>query len=232
MAYRRFLWRPAGTDGLRGFPEPPPRGACRVGAYPFPRRERAGAASPIRNLEAEIGEALLADLPEPPIPGRLVRAGCGSSSFHRSHVVTIRDDSYRLREKRRSGLLKTGSLDGPQGKTTARPAPGASGQVGHRSDDRGSSHRRQGRSVLCVGCQTARGHRAPTRHRVDAGPVVPQNRNCGDEALSTAALGSHRQMSRISSEVAATSVPTSSWALSCIASATISTSRLSGPTAE
>ena len=26
--------------------------------------------------------------------------------LHHSHVVTIRGDSYRLREKRRSGLLK------------------------------------------------------------------------------------------------------------------------------
>ena len=34
--------------------------------------------------------------------------------LHHSHVVTIRGDSYRLREKRRSGLLKT---------TAAAPAP-------------------------------------------------------------------------------------------------------------
>ena len=27
--------------------------------------------------------------------------------FHHSHVLTIRGDSYRLREKRRSGLIKT-----------------------------------------------------------------------------------------------------------------------------
>ncbi len=26
--------------------------------------------------------------------------------LHHSHVLTIRDDSYRLREKRRSGLLR------------------------------------------------------------------------------------------------------------------------------
>jgi len=31
--------------------------------------------------------------------------------LHHSHVVTIRGDSYRLREKRRSGLIKTGSPD-------------------------------------------------------------------------------------------------------------------------
>ncbi|MBF0125606.1 MAG: hypothetical protein HQM02_00190, partial [Magnetococcales bacterium] len=30
--------------------------------------------------------------------------------LHHSHVVTIRGESYRLREKRRSGLLKTGLL--------------------------------------------------------------------------------------------------------------------------
>ena len=27
--------------------------------------------------------------------------------LHHSHVITIRGDSYRLREKRRSGLLRT-----------------------------------------------------------------------------------------------------------------------------
>ena len=31
--------------------------------------------------------------------------------LHHSHVVTIRGDSYRLREKRRSGLIKTSSPD-------------------------------------------------------------------------------------------------------------------------
>jgi DNA replication protein DnaC len=31
--------------------------------------------------------------------------------LHHSHVLTIRGDSYRLREKRRSGLIKAGSLD-------------------------------------------------------------------------------------------------------------------------
>ena len=30
--------------------------------------------------------------------------------LHHSHVVTIRGDSYRLREKRRSGLLKSEPL--------------------------------------------------------------------------------------------------------------------------
>jgi len=31
--------------------------------------------------------------------------------LHHSHVVTIRGDSYRLREKRRSGLIKPAMLD-------------------------------------------------------------------------------------------------------------------------
>ena len=30
---------------------------------------------------------------------------------HHGHVVTIRGDSYRLREKRRSGLIKAAPLD-------------------------------------------------------------------------------------------------------------------------
>ncbi len=38
--------------------------------------------------------------------------------LHHSHVVTIRGDSYRLREKRRSGLLqKTGPLQAPNSKS-------------------------------------------------------------------------------------------------------------------
>ena len=31
--------------------------------------------------------------------------------LHHSHVLTIRGDSYRLREKRRSGLIKAAPLD-------------------------------------------------------------------------------------------------------------------------
>jgi len=31
--------------------------------------------------------------------------------LHHSHVVTIRGDSYRLREKRRAGLVKAANLD-------------------------------------------------------------------------------------------------------------------------
>jgi DNA replication protein DnaC len=34
--------------------------------------------------------------------------------LHHSHVITIRGDSYRLREKRRAGLVKTASLDQAQ----------------------------------------------------------------------------------------------------------------------
>jgi DNA replication protein DnaC len=30
--------------------------------------------------------------------------------FHHSHVITIRGDSYRLREKRRAGLLKASAI--------------------------------------------------------------------------------------------------------------------------
>jgi DNA replication protein DnaC len=34
--------------------------------------------------------------------------------LHHSHVITIRGDSYRLREKRRSGLVKAAPLDQAQ----------------------------------------------------------------------------------------------------------------------
>ena len=44
--------------------------------------------------------------------------------LHHSHVLTIRGDSYRLREKRRSGLLQ-------------RPAAGGPTRSMHRHDDRG-----------------------------------------------------------------------------------------------
>ena len=33
--------------------------------------------------------------------------------LHPSHVLTIKGDSYRLREKRRSGLLKTSTVPVP-----------------------------------------------------------------------------------------------------------------------
>jgi len=33
--------------------------------------------------------------------------------LHYSHVLTIRDDSYRLREKRRAGLLKAAGAAQP-----------------------------------------------------------------------------------------------------------------------
>ena len=35
--------------------------------------------------------------------------------LHHSHVLTIRGDSYRLREKRRSGLLKSTTAPAPAG---------------------------------------------------------------------------------------------------------------------
>jgi DNA replication protein DnaC len=35
--------------------------------------------------------------------------------LHHSHVLTIRGDSYRLREKRRSGLLKAGTVPASSG---------------------------------------------------------------------------------------------------------------------
>ena len=35
--------------------------------------------------------------------------------LHHSHVLTIRGDSYRLREKRRSGLLKSTNASAPAG---------------------------------------------------------------------------------------------------------------------
>jgi hypothetical protein len=35
--------------------------------------------------------------------------------LHHSHVLTIRGDSYRLREKRRSGLLKATTAPAPSG---------------------------------------------------------------------------------------------------------------------
>ncbi len=34
--------------------------------------------------------------------------------LHHSHVLTIRGDSYRLREKRRSGLLKGTAVGEPE----------------------------------------------------------------------------------------------------------------------
>ena len=39
--------------------------------------------------------------------------------LHHSHVVTIRGDSYRLREKRRSGLLKAPAISAPVSTTIA-----------------------------------------------------------------------------------------------------------------
>ena len=42
--------------------------------------------------------------------------------LHHSHVITIRGDSYRLREKRRAGLLKV-SARGPVLNVEKGPAP-------------------------------------------------------------------------------------------------------------
>ena len=39
--------------------------------------------------------------------------------LHHSHVITIRGDSYRLREKRRSGLLKAPAISEPAAGTIA-----------------------------------------------------------------------------------------------------------------
>jgi hypothetical protein len=38
--------------------------------------------------------------------------------LHHSHALTIRGDSYRLREKRRSGLLQKAPARRPAGRTT------------------------------------------------------------------------------------------------------------------
>jgi hypothetical protein len=42
--------------------------------------------------------------------------------LHQSHVLTVRGDSYRLREKRRSGLIKSSSAV-----STTIPATGEEG---------------------------------------------------------------------------------------------------------
>jgi hypothetical protein len=44
--------------------------------------------------------------------------------LHHSHVVTIRGDSYRLREKRRAGLMRPPSTASPSHDTDNRPGPG------------------------------------------------------------------------------------------------------------
>jgi DNA replication protein DnaC len=45
--------------------------------------------------------------------------------LHHSHVLTIRGDSYRLRAKRKSGLIKLPAGDGPPiGFASLRPASG------------------------------------------------------------------------------------------------------------
>jgi hypothetical protein len=45
--------------------------------------------------------------------------------LHHSHVLTIRGDSYRLRAKRKSGLIKPSAGDGPPvGSASLRPVTG------------------------------------------------------------------------------------------------------------
>ena len=45
--------------------------------------------------------------------------------LHHSHVLTIRGDSYRLRAKRKSGLIKPLAGDGPSvGSASLRPVTG------------------------------------------------------------------------------------------------------------
>ena len=45
--------------------------------------------------------------------------------LHHSHVLTIRGDSYRLRAKRKSGLIKPPTGDGPTvGSASLRPVTG------------------------------------------------------------------------------------------------------------
>ena len=47
--------------------------------------------------------------------------------LHHSHVLTIRGDSYRLRAKRKSGLIKPPAGDGaPVGSASLRPVTGES----------------------------------------------------------------------------------------------------------
>jgi predicted ATPase len=48
--------------------------------------------------------------------------------LHHSHVIAIRSDSYRLREKKRAGLFAT-----PAQAETATSAPAAAGSWGRRA---------------------------------------------------------------------------------------------------
>jgi DNA replication protein DnaC len=41
----------------------------------------------------------------------IVAAAILDRRLHHSHVITIRGDSYRLREMRRSGLIKAGPIE-------------------------------------------------------------------------------------------------------------------------
>jgi hypothetical protein len=55
------------------------------------------------------GALRLGDMPEPALrdDDRVVATAILDRLLHHSHVITIRGDSYRLRAKRRSGLLPT-----------------------------------------------------------------------------------------------------------------------------
>ena len=45
------------------------------------------------------------------LPDAVVATAILDRLLHHSHVLTIRGDSYRLREKRRSGLLKAPAVE-------------------------------------------------------------------------------------------------------------------------
>ncbi|MGY3591924.1 hypothetical protein ACVIGB_008495 [Bradyrhizobium sp. USDA 4341] len=50
--------------------------------------------------------------------------------LHHSHVLTIRGDSYRLRAKRKSGLIKLPAADGPRvGSASLRPVSGGATEI-------------------------------------------------------------------------------------------------------
>ncbi|MGY3361610.1 hypothetical protein ACVWZK_008273 [Bradyrhizobium sp. GM0.4] len=61
--------------------------------------------------------------------------------LHHSHVLTIRGDSYRLRAKRRSGLIKTPTAgdDPPVGSASLRPVTGGNNLHGDHNPDGGGS---------------------------------------------------------------------------------------------
>ena len=57
-----------------------------------------------------------------------------------SHVLTIRGDSYRLRAKRKSGLIKPPAADGsPIGSASLRPVSGGTTFNRHHKPEAGGS---------------------------------------------------------------------------------------------